>query len=71
MVDVGAGGDEENSTRNGEGDGGGGVGDASILAAGREICEVCEDFGIGLKKLVIWLLFDISNVALLHGWRVS
>ncbi len=67
-ADVGTGGDEEKSGGGGDGegsdgregsDGGGGVGEAAGVALlGRGLCD---DFGAGLKKLVMLPFLDMSN----------
>jgi hypothetical protein len=62
-VDVGTGGDEEKMAGSGAGgdDGGGGVREASVLdVLGR--CGLCDEFGAGLKKLVMFPFLLISDL---------
>jgi len=74
MVEVGAGGDDENRAGGGDGERGGGVGEASVLD--EMACALCDGLGIGLKKLVMPPCFDISNShhiflnLLFRGWWI-
>jgi hypothetical protein len=61
-VDVGTGGDEEKMAGSAGGDdGGGGVREASLLDV-LGCCGLCDEFGAGLKKLVMCPFLLISDL---------
>lgn len=61
-VDVGAGGDEDKMVGSAGDDGGGGVLEAPVLDV-LGCCGLCDEFGAGLKKLVMFPFLVISNLS--------